>query len=342
MGPWSSETFLSRMTCSALFQFVEFVLGILGGVNRAFQARYLMIWEAWCILNSLKKYFFSLITKIQVSPSSFTFMSDVDRAHTEDYSTHIQSLLQSLSLRFLCPSTSHDMRGMQSCLLIEFEEDSVQHNPFEIHRSISELFNFVSLDSVSEGYNSHDVHDKAFAEELKMLHEEMHLHQERIDEQVNGRNRSITSSLGFEVEVRPTIVDVFQFVEKDSYPRLWKESMKLTTLMPTTVCCEQSFSVLKHVMHNNMKNRTIWAKVMTRMYERTEQKQRYPELDQSNNNPTGLPNSLPCEHTRLTDSLPEASIPPDSLPCEHTPPALSQRPTLGVALCEDDWLQKTR
>ena len=40
----------------SLFQFVEFVLGMLGGLNRAFQGRYLMIWEAWCILNLLKQF----------------------------------------------------------------------------------------------------------------------------------------------------------------------------------------------------------------------------------------------------------------------------------------------
>ena len=159
-----------------------------------------MIWEAWCILNSLKKHFFNLIATIQVSPSSFTFMSGLGRDHMEKSLTYIHRLLQSLSLRFPCPSTSHDMRGMRSCLSIEFEEDSIQHNPFEIHCSITELFNYVSLDSTTEEMNSRDGPDVEFVDELKRLHEEIPCHREAIEKRRRERNSSISSSLGFQVE----------------------------------------------------------------------------------------------------------------------------------------------
>ena len=40
--------------------------------------------------------------------------------------------------------------------------------------------------------------------------------------------------------------------------------VKLRTVMPTTVCCEQSFSVVKHALHYNMKNETVVAVVTTK------------------------------------------------------------------------------
>ena len=96
---------------------------------------------------------------------------------------------------------------------------------------------------------------------------------ERLSKNDEEKNCWISLSLGFQVEVKSTFIDALQFVEMKRYPRLRKQSKKLTTLMPTTVCCEQSISVLKHVMYKNMKDETTWAKVMTRMHDRTEQKQ---------------------------------------------------------------------
>ena len=69
----------------SLFLFVQFVLRLLGRVNRAFQERYLMLWEAWCFLDSLKKHLFDTITNIQQSPSSFTFLSGRDTVEAEEY-----------------------------------------------------------------------------------------------------------------------------------------------------------------------------------------------------------------------------------------------------------------
>ena len=169
------------ITFLSLFQFVEFVLDLLGKANHAFQERYLMIWDAWCIVNSIKQHFFHLITKIQISPESFTFMSGVDRAHTEKLTSFIQQLIQSISLHFPCPSASHDMRGMGSCLSIEFEDDSIRHNPFEVNCSISKLFDCVSLDIQNDENNSQNTLDEDILAELTNLRGEIRRHRERIN-----------------------------------------------------------------------------------------------------------------------------------------------------------------
>ena len=46
--------------------------------------------------------------------------------------------------------------------------------------------------------------------------------------------------------------------------------MKLVVVMPTTVCCEQSFSVTKHTLHANIGMKTAVAKVIVKIHEGTE------------------------------------------------------------------------
>ena len=76
--------------------------------------------------------------------------------------------------------------------------------------------------------------------------------------------------VGFPFHKKCSLLDAFQFVEKEKCPLLWREAMKLVIAMPTTVCCEQSFSVTKHTLHANMGMKTAVAKVIVKMHEGTE------------------------------------------------------------------------
>ena len=49
-----------------------------------------------------------------------------------------------------------------------------------------------------------------------------------------------------------TFAHVFDVVEKTKYPLLWKSTLNALSFLPTTVGREQSFSFLKHKMHQNM------------------------------------------------------------------------------------------
>ena len=86
---------------------------------------------------------------------------------------------------------------------------------------------------------------------------------------VNGVDSSIASQVGFDVMKKLSLQDVFGVVDKVKYPLLWRETMKLRTIIPTTVCCEQSFSVVKHSLHHNMKNETVIAVVTTKYQEKS-------------------------------------------------------------------------
>ena len=129
---------------------------------------------------------------------------------------YIQQLIQSISLCFQCPSTSHDMRGIKWCLSIEFEEDSIQHNPFELNCSIAQLFDSVSFDPTNEDHNSPNDQDDLIVAELKGLIEETLRHRESINQLQRERNMSMTSSLGFGVDIRVAIEEFYILFKRNS------------------------------------------------------------------------------------------------------------------------------
>ena len=50
-----------------------------------------------------------------------------------------------------------------------------------------------------------------------------------------------------------TLMDVFKVVDRNKYPVLWDVVLRVLSYTPTSVSCEQSFSILKRRMHENMK-----------------------------------------------------------------------------------------
>ena len=63
----------------------------------------------------------------------------------------------------------------------------------------------------------------------------------------------------------PTIVDVFPSTQKNQYNQLWKFLVRLLTIMPTTVECEQSFSYFKRTAHINMTEENAKNLLFTRL-----------------------------------------------------------------------------
>ena len=143
-----------------------------------------MIWEAWNIVDSLKKHVFSVITNIRCSsPTSFDFLSGIERDQIESYSTHLQQLLQSISLRFPCPSSSHDMRRMRPSLFVENDSDTIQHNPFEQQCSLLNAlksFSFSFLPEEKDDISTLSTNPELTAE-IEGMKRETTLHQQEIN-----------------------------------------------------------------------------------------------------------------------------------------------------------------
>ena len=230
---------------SRLFHFVKFVLDILGKVNTFLQQHNLNVWDAWCVVNSLKKHLICLVPIFQQPqlPQSLTFLSGLEREQISDYESCIQQLVMSMNIRLSCPSKSFDTRkGRFNTTSVSFCEEH-EDNPFSQRCSVSNMFDLLCLQPPVDGRSNVFLLQRPdLAAEVKRVEEEI---KERHEWETHSNEivSSISSQVGFEVTRRRSLQDIFLFVEKRRYPLLWKEIVKLRTVMPTTVCCEQSFSV---------------------------------------------------------------------------------------------------
>ena len=58
---------------------------------------------------------------------------------------------------------------------------------------------------------------------------------------------------------------MFGVIPKSYFPSLWKFVVRVLTIMPTTVACEQSFSSFKRTYHSNMGEGTAKVVLMVRL-----------------------------------------------------------------------------
>ena len=262
-------SFNNKRLCS-LFLFVEHLLGILGKVNTCFQQRYLLIWEAWSIVSSLKKHLAFITTRLQSTDQSFPYLSSLDTDIKREFVLFVQRLDQSIDLRFPCPSQSIYKRNKKR----EPDDSSIQKSlkrlPPQNHCSISDLFAVFSFE------NQFDTSSSSFFsthQELMNKIEQARRECEQIltSTQTECETRSpITDIVGFVVKIKRNLFDIFHFVPREKYPLLWDESVKLNTIIPTTVSCEQSFSVIKNTQHKNKSTVTVFANVTTK-YQQTKE-----------------------------------------------------------------------
>ena len=61
------------------------------------------------------------------------------------------------------------------------------------------------------------------------------------------------------------LIDVFGVIGRSYFPALWRFVVRVLTIMPTTVACEQSFSFFKRTYHHNMGEGTAKIFLMVRL-----------------------------------------------------------------------------
>mgnify|MGYP004660603013 FL=1 len=61
------------------------------------------------------------------------------------------------------------------------------------------------------------------------------------------------------------ITDALSTKQKELFPQLWRFVVRLLTIMPTTVECEQSFSYFKRTAHINMSEENAKNLLFTRL-----------------------------------------------------------------------------
>ena len=69
------------------------------------------------------------------------------------------------------------------------------------------------------------------------------------------------------VEMPPTknLTDVFHVIPRDHFPITWNFVVRVLTILPTTVACEQSFSYFKRTVHTIMGETTATSFLFARL-----------------------------------------------------------------------------
>ena len=61
------------------------------------------------------------------------------------------------------------------------------------------------------------------------------------------------------------LIDAFHVIDRHDFYNIWRFVVRVLTILPTSVACEQSFSVFKRTIHTNMSEQTSKIFLMARM-----------------------------------------------------------------------------
>ena len=114
-----------------------------------------------------------------------------------------------------------------------------------------------------------NVFDGELRYEVLLMAEEISVHRMEIFNRNQARRKLLSKAVEIEMVMPISLTDVFSVLESRKFPLHWKEYLKTNVIMPTTVCCEQSFSVIKQSTHINMKPETFIANATNKLYERS-------------------------------------------------------------------------
>ena len=77
------------------------------------------------------------------------------------------------------------------------------------------------------------------------------------------RERQIMELL--QTDNKSNFTDAFQVLERRDFPNIWRFTVRVLTIILTTVACEQSFSFFKRTIHANMSEETAKIFLMARL-----------------------------------------------------------------------------
>ena len=68
-----------------------------------------------------------------------------------------------------------------------------------------------------------------------------------------------------QIQPTPNLIDAFEVIDRENFTNLWRFLVRVHTIIPTTVACEQSFSFFKQTIHINMSDQTAKIFLMARL-----------------------------------------------------------------------------
>ena len=268
-GPCVEHEFsLNNRQIKATFDFTNFFLELLGRTNSVFQERFSTVGELWEIVVSLKMKVNSFI--IPMGGTNSTTLECLSEL-TWDEAAHFQRALiqlhHNLEMRFPIPSMSFDLKRRH---LFDTSTSQPNHPTFQHeHCSVLPVVSFMNFPHhVVNKTSFRDRFPEKTCEEVRKMANEINIHKEEIIRVNRERKMAVSQKVGFDVVTAISVTDAFTVLDSQQYPLLWTEYLKANTIVPTTVSCEQSFSVTKHAIHTNMKPVNFIANVTNKLYEK--------------------------------------------------------------------------
>ena len=242
----------------AHFRFARFVLDRVCLTNTKLQERYLLLPHAWVMINKLKQDFIGSLEEIRSHTfSSFDYLTDLTEGQLLSFQTILNAFLLKMDVRFPCPSFSMDTRKTK-----HYIDQTLWRIDPTFTREVQKkcpLFELVGLflfpNDLIRKREINPIFLSGKYPEIPSLACEI---VEKENEIISAKNTSQNGQVAFETKHVITIIDVFVIIQREKYPLLWKTTLKTLSLLPTSVECEQSFSGLKHKMHQNMAKETAF------------------------------------------------------------------------------------
>ena len=218
-------------------------------MNRQMQEQCSLVHELLEAVGKLKRQFANdLVAMERGSFEEFAFigcLNDVQRATFCDILKH---LLFNIDVRFPNISTSIDTRIVQ---------ENTDRETLELDETISRRMRrkcpflppmgvFLIPDDLIKHGRINEYFVGGRFPEIERFAREIVERKEEIVRNVESSNDAHQASKPI------TLLDVFQILNRTSYPFLWDVVLRAVAVLPTTASCEQNFSRLKHKLHENM------------------------------------------------------------------------------------------
>ena len=253
----TDEPFFQNDFIVAHFLFARFVLRKICAVNKKMQQEFSVLPFAWRLLESLKEELSRNLAEMRARNfDSFDFLQNIENGKNQTFENVLQRCLLSLEKRFPCPSMSLNTRVSKRHITPLHVSIDVEY--LRSFQRNCPLFELVGLSHFPDDFIRRRQINPTF---LGGKYPEVgRMSCEIIEKELEIKMRKRASSGQEQNEDRAeetiTLLDVFEIIQKSDYPELCKVVLEMLSFMPTSVGCEQSFSVVKHKLHTNMKIET--------------------------------------------------------------------------------------
>ena len=248
----------------AHFKFAHFILNVLAEINTIFQAKYGFITDFWDYLMSLGVFLKKELFKIQNGDfSRFDFPVEINVEDRPQFEVIMKHLILNSMVRFYTPSFSLEKKSIKRFL--DYENMTVLPGaPLDVvdRCGLTPLLNIFNMRYTTiHGDLVHVFQPFGISEEWPRFFVLAFLKKEEVLQVADERShvygpREREMRILLQTPRTPNLVDGFGVVGKTGYNNLWRFFVRLLTIMPTTVACEQSFSFFKRTIHTNMSEET--------------------------------------------------------------------------------------